>query len=29
VDGMFVVRNIAMLFDPFLNTQSSHFSKTV
>jgi len=29
VDGMFIVRNIAMLFDPFLNTQSSHFSKTV
>ena len=29
VDGMFVVRNIAMLFDPFLNTQGTHFSKTV
>ena len=29
VDGMFVVRDIAMLFDPFLNIQSSKFSKTV
>ena len=29
VDGMFVVRNIAMLFDPFLAIQDSKFSKTV
>ena len=28
-DGMFVVRNIAMLFDPFLGNINSQFSKTV
>lgn len=28
-DGMFVVRNIAMLFDPFLGNTDSQFSKTV
>jgi oxygen-independent coproporphyrinogen III oxidase len=28
-DGMFVVRNIAMLFDPFLEKTKSQFSKTV
>lgn len=28
-DGMFVVRNIAMLFDPFLENTKSQFSKTV
>jgi len=28
-DGMFVVRNIAMLFDPFLGSTDSQFSKTV
>ena len=28
-DGMFVIRNIAMLFDPFLGKVNSQFSKTV
>jgi oxygen-independent coproporphyrinogen III oxidase len=28
-DGMFVVRNIAMIFDPFLSVQPSQFSKVV
>jgi oxygen-independent coproporphyrinogen III oxidase len=28
-DGMFIVRNIAMLFDPFLGSTNSQFSKTV
>ncbi|MEI7504776.1 MAG: coproporphyrinogen III oxidase, partial [Paludibacter sp.] len=28
-DGMFVVRNIAMIFDPFLSIQPSQFSKVV
>jgi oxygen-independent coproporphyrinogen-3 oxidase len=28
-DGMFVVRNIAMLFDPFLGNVNSKFSKTL
>jgi len=28
-DGMFVVRNIAMLFDPNLTNSTSQFSKTV
>ena len=28
-DGMFVIRNIAMCFDPFLKIEDSQFSKTV